>query len=503
MEGTGAMSKIKAYIATLFLCFSFNAKADFNAVELVSDSFSGDCIDYCVKKLEYYIVCKVLPPSCRPHVSVRVAYRQPDAMVMVYNKYGQEPWTEWRNSFGKVMSKVEKPLVKAILGTKSNGGRTVLPQQSGTSHTIMYKYADVVGHPLAFMFNKLSRGRNDQPDYSMPRPPSFNLGGASTPKTGGGSLINRVNGSIPSPTDRDSARERAESFTQMVNGAKERTNNLLNEAEGVFHDPKAYWQNRYPDLDLDFSSWGSTTTNTSNTNITPEQASQDAALDMVKDFGNFDILNDKRFAKIADVDGIKQAMKAQERMGELQQTFSKVQQVLDGFGGGVTGGNLFCPSKIAPFNPYFISGIDTVGWRLGMPDRMNFSTYMPHRDVVGSFPSNKWGKIYPRTGFIYAIEDNKAGAVIAERAMHLITRDNQKHVYSKLPGAAHSPNQESWQMLHPNESKQCRAFGRTRSFEFSPNSRDGSYAFNYWRRYSCVLNPKGFHVGSTRLNICI
>ena len=53
-----------------------------------------------------------------------------------------------------------------------------------------------------------------------------------------------------------------------------------------------------------------------------------------------------------------------------------------------------------------------------------------------------------------------------------------------------SETDDNWQILTPESSKQCKAFGGTDSpSEVAP---DGAYAWHYWVRYRCCMKSGSF-----------
>ncbi|EJU5145262.1 TIGR03756 family integrating conjugative element protein, partial [Salmonella enterica] len=89
-----------------------------------------------------------------------------------------------------------------------------------------------------------------------------------------------------------------------------------------------------------------------------------------------------------------------------------------------------CNSAATPLLPYFLSTLDTLVWRTGVPELAYPEALIPGKREVGSQDSkNMWGNVYPRSGFITQQDDYKAGAVIAQRVADIITRSGQVHVY--------------------------------------------------------------------------
>lgn len=80
-----------------------------------------------------------------------------------------------------------------------------------------------------------------------------------------------------------------------------------------------------------------------------------------------------------------------------------------------------------------------------------------------------WGNIYPRAGALSQTHDYKTGAVIAQRAADLVTRNGQPHVYIPLAASSHDgywppdpvtegdSNNHQWQMLVPKNPPPARS----------------------------------------------
>lgn len=165
---------------------------------------------------------------------------------------------------------------------------------------------------------------------------------------------------------------------------------------------------------------------------------------------------------------------------------------------------LSCPSQATPFNPYFISGTDAIAWRLGVPESIYPEALIPGKREIGNFPSNTWGSVYPRSGFISQSSDAKSAAVIAQRVGDLVTRKGQPHVYQALsgkpsysgkiwpPGALreNTDKEGKWQMLTPNQSKTCSVFGDNDTttltgWDGGKQAVSANYAWTLWRPYQC------------------
>ncbi|WP_411017313.1 TIGR03756 family integrating conjugative element protein, partial [Salmonella sp. s51695] len=94
-----------------------------------------------------------------------------------------------------------------------------------------------------------------------------------------------------------------------------------------------------------------------------------------------------------------------------------------------------CNSAATPLVPYFLSTLDTLAWRTGVPESVYPEALIPGRREIGSTSAqNIWGNLYPRSGFVTQQDDYKSGAIVAQRVADIITRTNQIHVYKPLTG---------------------------------------------------------------------
>ncbi|ECA1950187.1 TIGR03756 family integrating conjugative element protein [Salmonella enterica subsp. enterica serovar Virchow] len=164
----------------------------------------------------------------------------------------------------------------------------------------------------------------------------------------------------------------------------------------------------------------------------------------------------------------------------------------------LTGGQIpgySCNSAATPLFPYFLSTLDSLVWRTGVPELVYPEALIPGRREVGSMASkNMWGNVYPRSGFVTQQDDYKAGAVVAQRVADIITRSGQIHVYRPLTGQRTpgywppepvtentGTRNHKWQRLSPALSQSCAVFPDTGGNV----AEDGNYAWSLWQPYSC------------------
>ncbi|EKB5404508.1 TIGR03756 family integrating conjugative element protein, partial [Salmonella enterica] len=159
-----------------------------------------------------------------------------------------------------------------------------------------------------------------------------------------------------------------------------------------------------------------------------------------------------------------------------------------------------CKSAATPLVPYFLSTLDSLAWRTGLPEALYPEALIPGKREIGSTAGrNMWGNVYPRSGFVTQQDDYKAGAVIAQRVADIITRSGQVHVYQPLTGHRRpgywppdpvtentGTKNHKWQRLAPAASQSCAVFPDTGG----KVAEDGNYAWTLWQPYSCC-KPRG------------
>jgi len=183
---------------------------------------------------------------------------------------------------------------------------------------------------------------------------------------------------------------------------------------------------------------------------------------------------------------------------------------------------VFCPATdVTAFFPYFLSGVDAFAWRTGLTELFFPETFIIGQREIGDFPFNTWGSVHPRQGFLNTPEDPKAGAVMAQRAADIATREDQPHVYFPVgsvggsqssnlevfepgPVVERDPTNSKWQILVPVTEESCLVFGEDDDENviagFSGNrvSLGGDYAFALWRPYRCC-EKKGIFLGAVEI----
>ena len=152
-----------------------------------------------------------------------------------------------------------------------------------------------------------------------------------------------------------------------------------------------------------------------------------------------------------------------------------------------------CASGATAFMPYYLSTLDSLAWRQGIPESFYPESLMPGvREIGRQASGNMWGNVYPRQGFLVQPDDFKAAAVMAQRAGDVITRNWQPHVYLPLtpakrdgywppgPIVENDASTHKWQLLYPQVQPTCAILPSD-----PVQSADGGFAWSLWRPYSC------------------
>ncbi|MBT5419853.1 MAG: TIGR03756 family integrating conjugative element protein [Candidatus Cloacimonetes bacterium] len=167
--------------------------------------------------------------------------------------------------------------------------------------------------------------------------------------------------------------------------------------------------------------------------------------------------------------------------------------------------------QATPFNPYFQSQLDATEWRSGLLEQLYPQSWVPGSGDIGTFLTNDWGSVYPRSGFIMQPNVGKASAVIAVRGANIATTDSFDHISQNLDGGrcpeadcktsgpVKEKNQKvAWQMLLPNPQIECHTTinyqARPKWIEHQPEKQ--TYAWVIWREYRACIRGPGKYIGS-------
>lgn len=152
-----------------------------------------------------------------------------------------------------------------------------------------------------------------------------------------------------------------------------------------------------------------------------------------------------------------------------------------------------CTSEVKPLKGYFQSEVDGFVWRYQIPEMLYRATWVPRMRHLGDRAiGNEWGGIHPRHGFLYSKDDMEVAAVASARAVDIVTREEQPHLYFPVEEIYESDEViDKWSMIYPNfEPGMCDVFGGI-NYSIDRQSYFGGYGWMYWGRHECCMNADG------------
>lgn len=160
----------------------------------------------------------------------------------------------------------------------------------------------------------------------------------------------------------------------------------------------------------------------------------------------------------------------------------------------LSGSPYLCPSAVTPLKPYFMSELDALAWRSAALNT-GMESLVPGRREIGTNLLKTWGSVYPRIGFVMQNQAPKAAAVIAQRAIDLVTQRHQRpHIYSPFVVEGVSEKSPVWQMISPTPASHCEAFGAEGEWAANKQTESGEFAWNYWKEYECCKPGRGWRI---------
>ncbi len=101
--------------------------------------------------------------GCSVKTSIKVGHYNPDLVVSSYHNVGENPWTEIRTILGVVQQDAANALINTLSSTLADmaldagGGNGAMGDQTRMGRRLVYKEADAVGHPAAFLLNTVAQ----------------------------------------------------------------------------------------------------------------------------------------------------------------------------------------------------------------------------------------------------------------------------------------------------------------------------------------------------------
>ena len=165
-----------------------------------------------------------------------------------------------------------------------------------------------------------------------------------------------------------------------------------------------------------------------------------------------------------------------------------------------------CPGATFPLVPYFLSTLDAIGWRHGIPEQVYPEALVPGLREVGESSPATCGE--PLSAQRIPAPDRR----LQDGGRHRPAR--RRHHHANRPAPRLPPHARStqdgywpagelkegdastgkWQELTPSLSLNCAVFPNS-----GPKTQavDGDYAWALWRPYSCCQRKGQIFLGST------
>lgn len=113
-----------------------------DTADLVTSTFSPDCLEYRVTGICFWLRCTLY--SCSVETSIKVRHYIPDAVVSSYSNTGENPWHE--------VQFLSQP------NSTANAGGDGTTNESHENNLAKFKNADVIGHPGGWAFSQFASG---------------------------------------------------------------------------------------------------------------------------------------------------------------------------------------------------------------------------------------------------------------------------------------------------------------------------------------------------------
>lgn len=429
----------------------------FNLKELIGTSINGmldkSCGGYCIigfcahlklgfsltRGFYYYTI-----------ISPRIRSTLPELLIMSFDEVGDQPFKEWRDTFGKVIATANGPASSIIGITDGLQGGRPDPIRQGQHQTVSFKEVDIIGHPLALLpelVNDQGASTSDQ-NYKLPNYASTAYASTTLDNNTQESLSKSGFGFSPGSFKWPSLDSVTDSIKQKVNAAIQ------------------------------------------SMQVIDQLNSVKSATQTVK--------NIKKTVNVA----LEAAEVSVRSSGWLNFTRPRFRAP-----------RLFCDATTKPFQPYYISFLDAFWWRSGYPitdgpisgtdkskviiNPLSTDTLQKVSSPLDVMKKEIWGHLYPRDGSINQSHDAKTGSVIAWRGLDVLRTAVRSGHRVGVPLKDNTPGK--WQLIFP-EVKSCRndpyyPQGADLSIDSLKPSGYGGYAWNYYKTSTCCSNTSGTKIG--------
>ncbi|MGS2722126.1 TIGR03756 family integrating conjugative element protein [Porticoccus sp. GXU_MW_L64] len=119
-----------------------------NTTDIISSlSLDSSCLNYCITGVCVWLRCTIA--GCDIETSIRVGHNNPDLVVSVFDKPGDNPWQEAQSLYGRLEAQLTGSLVGVFHDAEAGGGHGTEGGNSSTDQSLRFKEVTAVGHPLS------------------------------------------------------------------------------------------------------------------------------------------------------------------------------------------------------------------------------------------------------------------------------------------------------------------------------------------------------------------
>lgn len=111
------------------------------------------CVRWMPVGMCFWLRCSIY--ECSVETSMKVGHFQPDAVVSSYNTVGENPWTEIRSALGSLQRSAAEDALATAVPIDSAGNRTEGGRGPRDHRNLMFREADVIGHPAGLLAEML------------------------------------------------------------------------------------------------------------------------------------------------------------------------------------------------------------------------------------------------------------------------------------------------------------------------------------------------------------
>lgn len=147
---------IKVIPAALLIAMVVNTNArafeaeptTLNTADIVgSMTLDRSCLNYCITGICVWLHCSIT--GCSIETSLRVRHYNPDLVVSVFDKPGDNPWQEARALYGGLENRLADSLVGLFHDVSVGGGHRTEGGTNSVDQSLRFKEVTAIGHPFS------------------------------------------------------------------------------------------------------------------------------------------------------------------------------------------------------------------------------------------------------------------------------------------------------------------------------------------------------------------